>query len=71
MLCCLHKQREKKITAAGGARNVKCSCVTQAFQIPTASCSGTNTSKKNNGTDSITISANVLIYVHVVVTVSH
>ena len=54
----------KEMTAAGGARSVKCGCVTQVFQRLIASCSGTNISEKNNGTDCITIPANFVIYVH-------
>ena len=60
----------QEMTAAGGARSVKCGCVTQVCQILTASCSGTNISEKNNGTDCIAIPANFVIYVHVYVAVS-
>ena len=49
--------KEKEMTAGGGARSVKCGCVTQVCQILTASCSGTNTYEKNNGTDCISTAA--------------
>ena len=60
----------KEMKAAGGARSVKCGCITQVCQILTAACSGTNTSEKNNGIDCITIPAIFVIYVHVYVAVT-
>ena len=68
--CVAVQTKGQEMTAAGGARSVKCGCVTQVCQILTASCSGTNISEKNNVTDCITIPANFVIYVHVYVAVT-